>query len=210
MKSSEASRYPLFWPTGWKRTPVPVRRRANFGTKRPNDYKREMTMATATARLMTELRRLGVLDGDAILSTNLKVRLDGLPYSGQAQPADPGVACYFRLADKDRVLACDTWTRVEDNVTAIAAHIEALRAIERYGVGSLEQAFAGYVGLPAKGQTWRSTLGFSPDAEVTKDAIEQAFRARAREVHPDVEGGSHDAMASLTAAKREALESVHG
>lgn len=209
-----AERYPLSWPMGWKRTPAGQRQPARFhGTKRHYSsapggsswtQKEPLTHAQAVRRLTDELRRLGVVDGDWILSSNLRVRLDGLPYSDQRQPDDPGVAVYFRLSGKDRVLACDQWNRVAGNIAAVAAHIEALRAIERYGVGSVEQAFAGYAALPPKGGTWRSALGFAPDQAVTRDAIDKAFRERARTSHPDV-GGSHEAMAALTAARAEAL-----
>lgn len=218
--TNDATRYPLFWPTGWKRTRPYDRQRASFSSSRGTEERlpdgrivygrrsQPVSIAIGIARLRAELGRLGVLEGDCIISTNVPTRLDGLPYSTAKEPDDPGAAVYFRLKKQDRVLACDAWTRVADNLVAIAQHIDALRRIDRYGVGTLEQAFAGYAALPAKGQTWRSTLGFPPDADVTKDAIEQAFRARARTVHPDVNGGSHDAMASLTAAKREALDTL--
>ena len=106
------------------------------------------------------------------------------------------------------MLACDTWTRLADNLAAVAAHVNALRAIERYGVGTVDQAFAGYDALPAKGATLRTTLGFAPDQTVTLDDVDAAFRSRAREAHPDAEKGSHDAMASLTAARIEAREEL--
>jgi len=77
--------------------------------------------------------------------------------------------------------------------------------VDRYGVGTLDQAFAGYAALPAKGSTWRTTLGFAPDERVSSDQIESAFRARARTAHPDIEGGSHDAMAALVTARQEGL-----
>ena len=210
-------RHPLSWPTGWKRVPASARTRARFhGTKRVSyasghsfNQKQELTVSAAIGRLVGELRRMGVLDGDWLVSSNMRVRLDGLPYSDQRKPDDPGVAVYFKLAGKDLVLACDTWDRVADNIAAVAAHIEALRAIERYGVGSIDQAFAGYAALPAKGDTWRSALGFGPDDAVTRDAIDVAFRARARQSHPDT-GGSHEAMASLTSAKADAVAFLEG
>lgn len=169
-----------------------------------------LSVGDALGRLFAELRRLGLTDaGEYILSSNLRVRLDGTPYTDQASLIpDPGIAIYFRLKGADRVLACDKWNRAADNVAAIAAHIAAIRAIERYGVGTLEQAFAGYAGLPSKGSTWRTTLGFAFDQAVTSAQVEAAFRARAREAHPDTATGSHDAMASLTAARAEALAEI--
>jgi hypothetical protein len=201
-------RFPLQWPAGWKRTPRHQQRRARFGARSHAtgwSKQRALTIGDALGRVSGELRRLGVLDGDWLVSSDLRVRLDGLPYSNQAEPADRGVAVYFRLNRQDRVLACDTWDRIADNLAAIAAHIECLRGIDRYGVGSLDQAFTGYTALPPKGTTWRTTLGFAPDQAVTRAEVEAAFRAHARHVHPDVEGGSHDAMTSLTEARAEAL-----
>jgi hypothetical protein len=206
---STAQRYPLSWPTGWRRTPVGTRQHGRFGIKRAGDYRRPITVEVARVRVLTELSRLGVAHGDALLSTNLRVRLDGSPYSdAKPEGGDPGVAVYFRLDGKDRVLACDRWTTVADNLAAVAAHIEAIRAVDRYGVGTLDQAFAGYVGLPAKGTTWKTTLGFAVDAAPTTDEIQAAFRQRARTAHPDVADGSHDAMASLVAARDEGLSAV--
>ena len=73
-----------------------------------------------------------------MISTNLKLRLDGLPRSDQATPADPGVAVYFELDGKTIVLACDKWNRVADNIYAIAKHVDALRGQDRWGVGTVE------------------------------------------------------------------------
>lgn len=210
-----AQRYPLAWPTGWKRTPYASRRRAKFQSTRTMNYptggtyrqNRPLELSDALGRVSDEMRRLGVRSGDWLISSNLKIRLDGMPYAEQRSPDDVGVALYFRLKGADRVLACDRWTRIADNLAAVAAHIEALRATDRYGVASLEQAFAGYQALPAKGGTWRSSLGFGPDDVVTREAVEMAFRSRARTAHPDV-GGSHDEMASLTEARRLALEEL--
>lgn len=214
--TAPTERFPLTWPTGWKRTKPQDRKRALFhNTKRQHGpggdswlQKESLSVGDAMARVSAELRRLGVVGGDWIVSSNLRTRLDGLPYADQRNPDDVGVAVYFRLGGKDRVLACDAWTRIADNLAAIAGHIEALRTIDRYGVGSLDQAFAGYTALPAKGETWRTSLGFGPDDVVDVAAIEQHFRARARSCHPDVPGGSHDAMASLTAARAEALAAI--
>lgn len=211
-----ATRYPLAWPTGWRRTSANLRQPGRFGTEKivgppENSWKRReaVSIATALMRLDEELRRLGVLDGDWLVSSNLRTRIDGLPYSNQQEPFDIGVAVYFRIGRNgtDMVLACDRWTRTADNIAAIAGHIKAIRAIDRYGVGSIEQAFAGYQALPAKGATWRTTLGFDPDEAVSLTDVDEAYRARAREAHPDA-GGSHDAMSSLNAARDEAREEL--
>ena len=50
----------------------------------------------AVRRVRDELRRLGASDDDCVISSDLKLRLDGLPRSDQGQPRDPGVAVYWR------------------------------------------------------------------------------------------------------------------
>jgi hypothetical protein len=209
------SRYPLSWPAGWKRTPARERRRAQFSRvekayntqlgRTVNTGTRALSVADALRRLQGELDRLGAVD--AQLSTNVPMRLDGLPRSGQSEPADPGAAVYFLLKGKPLVLACDRWTRVADNIAAIAQHIDALRRIDRYGVGSLEQAFAGYTALPqhAGVEAWWEVLGCAPT--VTVEEVEARHRALARAAHPDV-GGSHAAMARLNRARDEARRAL--
>ncbi len=97
--------------------------------------------------------------------------------------------------------ACDKWDQVEDNLYAIAKTIEALRGIERWGTGDMvEQAFTGFVSLPSN-SPW-STLGVDPAA--SPGEIEGAYRAKAKDAHPD-RGGSHDQMAKLNAVRNELL-----
>ena len=198
------SSYPLAWPSAWPRTEPGRRRRALFGSKpSANERIRKLTMADAAARLQGELDRLGA--SHPVLSSNLALRLDGRPRSGAGEPGDPGAAVYFTLKGHRVVLACDRWTRVADNVAAIAAHIEALRGIERWGVGTIEQAFRGYLALEdfSSGAPWRRVLGIAGDARPAIAEIESRFRALALRRHPD-RGGSHAAMAELNAALADA------
>jgi hypothetical protein len=207
-RQEQAQRYPLSWPVGWKRTPAGARQRARFAQKKTNYHTRadgsrytssqtlELSVAVAARRLEDELARLGA---DApILSTNLVLRLDGGPRSDQREPEDPGAAVYFRFQGQPRTLACDRWPRVADNIAALAAHIEAIRAVDRYGVGTLEQAFAGYAALPSSTEDWWLVLEVTPDA--TLDDVETAFKRLARVHHPDV-GGAPEQMVRLTAAR---------
>lgn len=214
--NEQATRFPLSWPLGWKRTAPRNRQRASFRRHvRGVDIRdgqvynraeiRALTVSDAIGRLSAELLRLGA--SSEILSTNVPVRLDGLPRSGQPEPSDPGAAVYFRLGKQDRCLACDAWDRTADNIAAIAQHIDALRRIDRYGVGTLEQAFAGYAQLPpaASGEEWWVVLQVAPDATI--DQVEAAFLKIARTQHPDV-GGSHDVMAALTDARDRARRAL--
>jgi hypothetical protein len=206
--STPNPRYPLSWPSGWQRTPPNERRASNFSSRLASGNGRAdlLTLATGLRRLVNELDRLRA---DAIvISTDVPVRRDGMPYASAALPKDPGCAVYFTLRRQPRVLACDRYTRLPDNMAAIAAHIDALRAIERYGVGTLDQAFAGYAALPAPvadAVQWWDVLRVERTASL--DDCESAFRRLARDHHPD-RGGSHDDMAKLTSAIAVARKSV--
>jgi hypothetical protein len=189
-------RYPLFWPTGWKRTSRFQVKASRF-TRAGSYAAKWHSMVEAAGLLADELVRLGATN--AVLSTNVEVRLDGRPYSGRAKPADTGAAAYFTLKGKRLVLACDRWDRPECNVWAIAKHVEALRAQERWGVGSVEQAFAGYAQLTgsAPSRPWWDVLGCA--AHASTNVIEDLYRAAAKQAHPDV-GGSNEKMAEVNAA----------
>jgi hypothetical protein len=217
MSEHEAvQRYPLQWPSGWKRTAANRRQPAAFSQTK-TDYvddgvqrrerKRSIDVTTfvATQRLEQQLERLGA--ADPTLSTNVRLRMDGRPYSDE-QPADPGVAVYFRFKGRATVLACDRYLRVADNIAAIAAHVDALRRIERYGVGTIEQALAGYRALPADtAADWRSVFGFAPSERVTAEQVQERFKARAATAHPD-KGGSDEGMAHVNRAREYALAEV--
>ncbi len=207
------SAYPLAWPMN---RPRATYREATwrFGTtrrSRPNENDplqrkkdKPVTLAEACERLAVELDRLGA--GTAVLSSNVELRVDGRPRSDRTPPRDPGVAVYLQLKAKPIVLACDSYIDVAQNVAAIAAHIDAMRRMERYGVATVEQQFTGYLALPAPMvvDDWREALG-NPG---TLAEAEAAFRERIKAAHPDQPGGSHTAAAKLTAAIARARETL--
>lgn len=189
-------RYPLAWPGGWKRTPHVLRRRTQF-----KNGKYEIQLGAAIDRLDHQLRLL-TSGGSFVLSTNQPLTKSGWPRADRAEPSDPGAAVYFKLSGKDRCLGCDSYTSVAGNVAALAAHIEALRAIDRYGVGTLDQAFTGYTALPPSEEEWWLVLGVPRTASL--DDVERVFREKAGAAHPDREGGNHNDMARLNAAREAA------
>jgi hypothetical protein len=203
--------YPLQWPDGWPRSRG--RKSGQFGkqeTTHSGDHswkrKTDITMVDAMKRVKVELERLGInVADDSIVSTNLKLNLSGLPRGDQGEPSDPGVAVYFqKKAGPMRVIAIDAYTRVRDNLAAIAATLEAMRAIERHGGAQiLERAFTGFAALTAPGKNWWDVLECRSDA--SRDVIEANFRRLAHDRHPD-RGGSHDTMSALNEARAAALK----
>lgn len=197
-------RYPLAWPQGWRRTPHLSRHRAKFMKDR-----RQLSVSDGIRRVARELHALSVDDHRVIISTNLVLRLDGLPRSDQREPVDPGVAVFWEEAGgKSRVIAVDLYDRVADNLGAIAATLEAMRAIERHGGAQiLERVFTGFDALPPPPDPFK-ILGVTRSA--TEASINAAFRSKARASHPDAPGGSHNLMAELTAARDQALKIIGG
>src|ERR1039458_2305616 len=88
---AERTAYPLCWPEGWKR--AKHREHAHFNKTRQPTYnaqgqklfagKTRLSVADAVNRVIAELSRMGIKDDDTIISTNVRLRLDGLPRSDQ-------------------------------------------------------------------------------------------------------------------------------
>jgi hypothetical protein len=194
--------YPLSWPVGRPRTAHPARARFHRYSDGGLARKAQITLYQGVSMVREELKRLGATD--VVISTNVKTRRDGLPYSGAREPNDHGVAVYFRLADRVHCLACDRWDRVPDNLSAVAHHVEAVRGQSRWGVGDVAQAFAGYRALPAADakKTWWALLGFhEPPAQL--ETARTKWRERIAEAHPD-RGGNANQAAEINAAMTEA------
>jgi hypothetical protein len=200
--------YPLQWPVGWKR--ASVRGHAKFhGTTRKSmvgggsyAQKRDLTIAEGIQRVRAELERMGIREYDVVISTNLPLRLDGLPRVDASNPGDPGAAVYWRKGKDMRCMAIDEYYRVADNLAAIAATLEAMRAIERHGGAAiLDRAFTGFTALPAPEQ-WFQVLDVP--ASCSRADVEAAFKRLAMEHHPD-RGGTHDQMARINLARDEGL-----
>lgn len=201
--------YPLGWPAGRERTED--RKMARF-----NDSRGELTFMRARQRLLKQVTaltrpvqpwRTTLL----LLSTNIRFTASGARDKNfLREPLDPGATFFFDLDRQPYVLACDRWNTVASNIAAIAAHIDALRGQERWGVADLRQAFAGHVALAAPqaatARAWWKVLGL-PSADVSINDVEVMFRRLAAIHHPD-KGGSAERMAELNRARDEAKESV--
>lgn len=190
--------HPLCWPSGRMRTLYPKRSR----------FENTITFGRARDVLIHELKLL--ITTDVILSTNIPLKNDGMPYATFATPKDKGVAIYFKYKKKPMVFACDEWDRIEHNVWAIAKTIEALRGIERWGSGDmLERAFTGFTALPnpSTKKHWREVLGFMGQPHVGMTFVHERFKDLAKQHHPDT-GGDSNKMAELNRAYQEAKEEL--
>jgi hypothetical protein len=171
--------FPLQWPIGRART-SPLARKAG-----PN----QMPGGRIRQLLLSELHKMGVTD--VVISTDVAVRRDGMPYAGQKQPEDPGVVLYFTRKGVDIAISCDAWRTVDANLRAIGLTVEAIRGMERWGTEEMiDRAFTGFAALPETAgptnrgpRAWHEVLQVSPDADAS--IIRAAYRNLAAKYHPD-------------------------
>jgi hypothetical protein len=171
--------HPLQWPNGWTRTQYPTDSR--FGS-----YSDKPTIGAATEKIVYEMRLFG--GTDLIISTDLKLRKDGLPYSSQRQPEDRGVAVYFTYQNEQKVIACDSFNKIGCNLWAIAKTIEAMRGIDRWGCSEIiTKAFTGFTALPeSTNENIWSILEINPTFDQME--IRKAYKKLAKKYHPDITG----------------------
>ena len=130
-----------------------------------------------------------------------QIRNDGWPRSGQ-NPSGPGIILSFLKKGKPISMPCDTYKQWQQNLRAINLTLTALRAINRYGVTQRDEQYKGFAKLEAPKNTAAEALQFivtliewSPDH--VKADLEAAYKAAARQAHPDLNGGSHEMFVRL-------------
>ena len=192
--------FPLSWPAGRERTPADRRRTSRFHTNF-----RLVTVQDGISRVQHELACMPA--AHVTISTDVELKRDGLPYSNRRAPLDTGVAVWFQYDGWPYVLACDCWLTIGENLAAVAAHINALRGQERWGVGTVRQAFEGHKALPAR-KSWWEVLECDPHA--TPEEVDRAYRCVAARCHPDKPGGSVSLFHTITEAHDEALRATGG
>lgn len=185
--------YPLQWPEGWPKTP---------DLKRKAGDRFDTTFERARYQLLQELRLLGARL--PVISSNLMLRNDGLPYAQEARRRieDPGVAIYFEFKKRQMVIAQDSYQSVHGNLRSVGLAIAGLRQLERHGgAHMMERAFEGFVALPPPKQkkSWREFLFGDPHAYVTAEIVELQFKIMAKKLHPDA-GGSAEGFQELNEA----------
>ena len=204
---------PLQWPPGWPRKSPNERTSAKFrngtGGWADSRYKaaERVSVTGGIERVLLELDRMGFGRDDVVISTNIPTRLDGLPRGDARSPSDPGVSVYWHRrrgrSIHTRCMAIDRYDRVADNLAAIAATLEAMRAIERHGGAEiLDRAFTGFAALAAPEQ-WFQVLGVPVSA--SQQEIETAYRRLAMTHHPDRPDGDGSQMARINTARDEGL-----
>lgn len=119
------------------------------------------------------------------------LRLDGQPYAG-TKPRHPGVTVAFESTHGPLKYTADKFATWTENLRAIALGLEALRKVDRYGMTSRGEQYAGWKALPA---------GDSPDLVRGRELIEQYgdLTAAYKATHPDTGGNADDFRAVIAA-----------
>lgn len=156
-------------------------------------------MAKTIKALRHELR---AVDGlvDAILMIDFReqdLRLDGLPRADK-RAQSPAVVLAFQaqaIAGEPHLrYEVGTYARWSDNVRAIALGLEALRAVDRYGITRRGEQYAGWKALPM------ATGNPSPERGRTLIREHGSVRRALHATHPD-HGGSARDFADVRAAQ---------
>ena len=225
-----ATCFPLSWPPGHARTAD--RKRSQFGA----DHAGDVSLPAARTFVIDELTKLGATA--IIVTTNVpttraeaqgalgalrsaaaarspsggrsaELSSDGSLEAASREERDPGVAAWFTLDGQERVIACDRWTTIAENLRAVGLTVEATRALARWGASDVvARAMEGFRALPAPSSAelaprdpWRCVLNIG-----RTDGLAQArsnYKALIRKAHPDM-GGNARRAAEINAAMAEA------
>jgi len=194
---SNIESFPLQWPLGHPRTDK---------TRESLFNKYTLTLVKARDGVLEELNKWKAKN--VIISTNAPSKKDGTPYATFPKPTDTGVAVYFTLNNELRVIPCDEYKSIEENLQAVKYVIESLRTIERHGgLQVFKTAFNGFKALPevGTGRAWWEILNLTPIANAAQ--IRESYKKLIWQAHPD-RGGSTDKVVELNEAMKQGLEQL--
>lgn len=188
---------------------------------------------TETLRLLDrELRMVGAVEPIVEIALHpAQFTRDGRPYS-EAIPTHPGVLVKFAKRVKGKqgemliplMFRCDTYTKYEANLRAIAIGLEDLRRIDRYGVTSeAGEQWHGFKALPPAGPTDDGIVTVEQAARFMADASNDyrgqhtriildphirrdAYRMAAAVLHPDASANHAPSLWIKLQAAKELLD----
>jgi hypothetical protein len=180
------------------------------------------TYGTTLAELDVELRALKAKNVVLQLAVrDSDVRLDGGLKSGR-RPADPRVILSMDTPHGPLSYPCDTFRDWTDNLRAVVLALNALRAVDRYGVTKHGEQYTGWKQLPGGTPMPAATMTVDQAAAFLAEAtgepcdagdfldspgvvhgpsVERGYRVAVKRLHPDA-GGSTEDFQRLQQAKR--------
>jgi len=177
----------------------PLERPVTNGPTRYSPFKAPWprTVALLAKELAAHDARRVVLEVDL---REQDIRQDGLPRADRSART-PGIVLSFTAmavaGQPELRYEIATFTDWKDNVRAIALGLEALRAVDRYGVTRRGEQYAGWKMLPA------GTIGSGGNVARGKVLIERAggdIKQALHDAHPD-HGGNPDDFRDVIAAR---------
>jgi hypothetical protein len=160
--------------------------------------------------------QIDVTDGD--------IRRDG-QLRANARVGFPGVKVAFDSKHGPLTYATDEYADWQSNVRAVALGLQALRAVDRYGITKSGEQYRGFVPIGSAAAEDEmtpdeaarvladaagvevGTLTRSRDADERRKVVTLAFRAAAKTAHPDA-GGNGDAFRLISRARDVLLEAT--
>lgn len=167
---------------------------------------------TDTVKLL--IREVDKLDGQIIVVqidvTASQIRRDGMLYAA-ARANTPAVKVSFDSRHGPLTYATDQFDHWQANVRAIALSLEALRAVDRYGVSHSGEQYRGWSQISAAPAETELTVqeaarilgdaaGVDPATLVSKATVRTAFREAVQRAHPD-RGGDPAVFRLITRAR---------
>lgn len=172
-----------------------------------------------TMELLTdEIEKLG-LRGSVAVRVDVQrgdIRLDGM-LRANARVGFPGVVVSFESKYGPLSYATDAYDSWQANVRAIALSLQALRAVDRYGVSKSGEQYVGWRALESgctapvfatadEAERWLRSIADLPNRSLS---LKELLRIAVRICHPDVNGGDRTMWDRYEAA-RKLLEAGRG
>lgn len=132
--------------------PLPTWPHGETSPRRNASFK--VSVSRTITELLEEVRRIQKsTDSDEVVIgagyREADIRLDGRPRADARAPLHPGVEISFDSKHGRLTYATDVYDDWRDNVRAVRLGLEALRAIDRYGVAKRGQQYTGFALLSA-------------------------------------------------------------
>lgn len=190
-------------------------------TRFPDRSRFRSDWRTTLVELSYEIERLGgtswVLQIDV---SDYDLRKDG-GLRANARPMTVAIRVTFTAKAKGPLsFAIDQYDDWRDNVRAVAKTLEALRAVDRYGVATTGEQYRGWTAIDNRSATmtheqaaefiahWSGNWSGNPPDVVAKMILADiatvlpfVYRAAAKRAHPDATGDDGDTMTRLNAAR---------
>lgn len=188
--------------------------------RKPNPFRAKFDQTLK--ELGAELEHLGMTGALAVqvVTDDVNVRQDGM-LRARAVVRHPGVILSFQSRHGPLSYPCDTFAGSyygdppdwQINVRAIAVALEALRKVDRYGVGSHGEQYAGWRAIEAPASPFASKdaayewlrrftgIELTTSGPPTDADYRALLRVAARLAHPDV-GGEPDDWTRVDAARQ--------